>query len=66
MSFSDAQVETLNAPDSHGLHFNSGEPCECGTDATVSTRAIRKYSDTMLYKHKCSKCGNRFTSWTER
>jgi len=64
MSFTDAQQETLHAPDRRGLHFNSGEPCECGTDADTSTHAVRKYSDTMLYEHRCA-CGATWSTWTE-
>ena len=64
MAFSDAQLETINNTSPRGLHFNCGEPCECGVDADTSTRSLRKYSDSMLYKHRCS-CGAKWETWTE-
>ena len=64
MAFSDAQLETMNNASPRGLHFNTGDPCECGADAEVSTRSSRKYSDSMVYKHKCE-CGAHWQTWTE-
>jgi hypothetical protein len=63
MTFTEAQRETLNGL-STGLHLNAGKPCECGPEQ-YSTRKERKYSDSMVYNHHCSACGNKFSTWTE-
>lgn len=65
MTFSDMQLETMNGVTPRGLHFNTGNPCECGESADVGTRSQRKYSDSMVYKHKCRECGARWETWTE-
>lgn len=64
MAFTEEQHVTLQVPDRRGLLFHAGDPCECGESADVSTKSVRKYSDTMLYKHRCS-CGARWETWTE-
>jgi hypothetical protein len=63
MSFTEAQRQTLNELPT-GLHLNTGSPCECGAES-YSTSSSRKYSDSMVYSHKCGNCGNTFTTWTE-
>ena len=61
--WTDAQRATIEGV-STGLRMNTGAPCECGPEH-YTTRSVRKYSDTMLYKHTCGNCGNYFESWTE-
>lgn len=63
MSWTDAQRETVSGL-STGLHWNSGEPCECGPEAYTTTKS-REYSDSMLYTHTCGECGNEFETFTE-
>jgi len=58
------QIDTINNISPRGLMINTGSPCECGGDSYVTSQE-RKYSDTMLYKHRCTDCGNKFTTWTE-
>lgn len=65
MAFTDAQLETMNGASPRGLHFNTGDPCECGDEANISTRSRHKYSDSMVYKHKCCECGAKWETWTE-
>lgn len=64
MTFTDAQVETLNAPDMTGILFNAGNPCECGDDADVSTRKNNKKYN-VVYNHRCE-CGAAWSTWTEK
>ena len=65
MAFTDAQKKSLDQIDRCGLHINKGRPCECGEDAIYGTKAIPKYSDSMVYQHRCKTCGNEFETWTE-
>jgi hypothetical protein len=51
MAFTDAQKKSLDQIDRCGLHINKGQPCECGEDAIYGTKAIPKYSDSMVYQH---------------
>lgn len=60
----DQQLHTLNDISPKGLLLNEGTPCECGAEH-YNTSKHRKYSDTMLYKHNCTECGNEFSTWTE-
>ena len=61
--WTDAQRKTVEGIGT-GLLWNDGVPCECGPDAIV-TRKERKYSDTMVYRHRCTECGQEFSTWTE-
>jgi len=65
MEFTNAQKKSLDQIDRCGLHINKGQPCECGEDAIYGTKAIPKYSDSMVYQHCCKTCGNKFETWTE-
>jgi hypothetical protein len=65
MGFSDAEQATLNQIDRSGLFLNSGRPCTCGEDAEYRTRSERKYSDSMVYRHRCLTCGHTFSTFTE-
>jgi len=58
------QIETVNGISPKGFHINEGEPCECGSEYYLTTPE-RKYSDSMVYHHKCEKCGNKFSTWIE-
>jgi len=64
MTLTDKQLETVNNISPTGLHLNEGTPCECGAES-YSTKKKRAFSDSMIYKHTCGECGNRFSSWTE-
>lgn len=64
MSLNQKQLDTVNNITPRGLMLNKDTPCECGA-IHYSTSKHRKFSDTMLYKHKCRECGNKFETWTE-
>lgn len=63
-SLTEAECETVNGISPTGLHIDSGRPCDCGPEP-YSTTKKRAFSDSMVYKHHCTECGNRFTTWTE-
>lgn len=54
----------INQITPRGLMINEGRPCDCGAEA-YKTRTEHKYSDTMVYYHTCTECGNEFSTWTE-
>lgn len=58
------QLNTINEISPRGFHINDGEPCECG-GGQYNTRKERKYSDSMVYYHHCTSCGNEFSTWIE-
>lgn len=58
------QLDTINNINPKGLMINDGKPCECGSK-DYATSKEQKFSDTMVYHHKCEDCGNQFSTWTE-
>ncbi len=60
----EAERETIDEIDKTGFHLDTGRPCECGGD-DYRTRTKRAYSDSLIFKHKCRNCGNKFTTWIE-
>jgi len=65
MAFSEAQQTTMVQATNRGVLFHAGEPCECAEDADVGTRIDRRYSDTVVYHHRCRVCGAEWETWTE-
>ena len=47
-----------------GFHLDKGEPCTCGKEA-IQTRSRRGFSDSLIFSHRCTECGNEFTTWIE-
>lgn len=47
-----------------GFHLNEGDPCLCGTDY-INTRTKRAFSDSLVFYHRCTDCGNEFSTWIE-
>jgi len=64
INMNQAQLDTINNISPKGLHINAGEPCECGGEEYITTKE-RKYSDSMVYHHRCKNCKNKFSTWTE-
>lgn len=62
--WSELQKQTANELSPCGLEVLEGEPCECGGEA-YNTSKSHGYSDTIVYNHRCSECGNRWKTWTE-
>jgi len=61
--WTDAQRATVEGI-STGIHWNTGDPCECGPDP-ISTRTERAYSDSLIFHHRCTDCGATFSTWIE-
>lgn len=64
MGLTDAQEETLDGISPKGFHPNEGVPCGCGAEH-YTTRKEVGYSDFVTYYHKCTNCGNRFSTYIE-
>mgnify|MGYP000241041372 CR=1 FL=1 len=64
MTLTEEQRETVEGIKPKGFHIDSGEPCECGAEQYQTTKS-RGYSDYMTYTHKCSECGNQFSTYIE-
>mgnify|MGYP006914326648 FL=1 len=47
-----------------GFRLDSGVPCLCSIEA-ISTSKKRGYSDSLIFTHRCSDCGNEFTTFIE-
>lgn len=47
-----------------GFRLDRGEPCLCGVEA-ISTRTERAFSDSLVFHHTCTECGNYFSTWIE-
>ena len=47
-----------------GFHLDEGVPCLCSIESITTTKK-RGYSDSAIFTHRCSECGNRFTTWIE-
>ena len=47
-----------------GIRADEGEPCLCGVEF-LSTSGRRAFSDSRIYHHSCSQCGNKFTTYIE-
>lgn len=62
--WTEAQRETVEGISPMGLMMHDGQPCECGPEP-YSTKSVPLFSDGMLYRHRCSECGNGFETWTE-
>jgi hypothetical protein len=58
----DKQREILRELPGHNL--NAGDPCICGVEF-INTRSKAGYSDSRVYYHACTECGNRFSTWIE-
>jgi len=63
MAFSEKQKEQLNGI-SCGFRMNKGTPCECEPD-NISTRKEYAFSDSIVYHHTCTACGNKYSTWIE-
>jgi len=47
-----------------GVHLDKGEPCACGIEH-ITTRSRRAFSDSRIFTHRCTACGNEFSTWIE-
>jgi nicotinic acid phosphoribosyltransferase len=47
-----------------GFRLDSGVPCLCSIEA-ITTSKRRGYSDSLIFTHRCSDCGNEFTTFIE-
>lgn len=47
-----------------GFHLNSGSPCSCGVEAIRTSKSVG-YSDFVTYTHRCTECGNEFSTYIE-
>jgi protein-disulfide isomerase-like protein with CxxC motif len=47
-----------------GFRLDSGVPCLCSIEA-ITTSKRRGYSDSLIFTHRCSECGNEFTTFIE-
>ncbi len=56
------QVERLRQLS--GFRLDSGVPCLCSIEA-ITTSKRRGYSDSLIFTHRCSECGNEFTTFIE-
>ena len=56
------QVERLR--ELPGFRLDSGVPCLCSIEA-ITTSKRRGYSDSLIFTHRCSECGNEFTTFIE-
>lgn len=61
----DRQQQVLNEIRPKGFFLDpSGEPCVCGA-AHIQTTKRRGFSDSLIFKHRCTACGNRFSTYIE-
>ena len=47
-----------------GFSLDAGKPCLCSIEAITTTKK-RGYSDSLIFTHRCSECGNEFTTFIE-
>lgn len=47
-----------------GFYLNKGIPCTCGADKLQTKKKVG-YSETVTYYHRCSDCGNEFSTYIE-
>jgi hypothetical protein len=47
-----------------GFHLDSGSPCTCGVEAIRTSKSVG-YSDFATYSHRCTECGNEFSTYIE-
>jgi len=47
-----------------GFRLDAGMPCLCSIEAITTTKK-RGYSDSLIFTHRCSECGNEFTTFIE-
>lgn len=59
---SDEQLEVLRALP--GFEYNTGTPCTCGV-SFIRTTKERGFSDSLIFHHRCTECGARFSTWIE-